>query len=124
MHDLSNEMKLLGRNRIDSADQLFSYKETTDARITELTEKRQGLRYKTRRTKDESTLAALKTEISGISAQLGTLRREVKLCDSITARTADMKAKIRQAAEIRAKEQEPNTKQKEGMIYDKWRGRR
>jgi len=99
MQELKNELKLLGRNHIDSAEQLFSYKEGVTARITELTDKRQSLRYKTRRMKDEPTLAALKSEIADLSAQLGTLRRDVKLCDSITARTADMKEKIKQAAE-------------------------
>ena len=111
MQELKNEMKLLGLNRIDSAEQLFSYRKVAADKIADLTEKRQGLRYKTRRTKDETALSAMKSEIAGISVELGTLRREVKLCDSITARTALMKERIRQAAAIRANEQKNKTKE-------------
>lgn len=123
MHQLSDEMKLLGRNHIDCAEQLSSYKEGVSGKITELTDKRQILRYKTRRVKDETALATLKSEIAGISAELSTLRREVRLCDSITTRTADMREKIRQAAELRAKENQIETK-KEEKTYDQWRRRR
>ena len=111
MQELKNEMKLLGRNHIDSAEQLFSYRKVAAGKIAELTEKRQGLRYKTRRTKDKTALSAIKSEIAGISTELGTLRREVNLCDSITARTALMKERIRQASEIRANEQKNKTKE-------------
>jgi hypothetical protein len=125
MHELSNEMKLLGRNRIDSAEQLSSYKEGLTAQIAKLTDTRQHLRYKARSVKDEPTLAGLKAEIADLSTQLGALRREVKLCDSIEARTAVMKEKIHMAAEIRAKEQQQTKSQtKEVKAYDPFRGRR
>ncbi|MDR1891738.1 MAG: relaxase/mobilization nuclease domain-containing protein, partial [Oscillospiraceae bacterium] len=122
MHELSNEMKLLGANRIDSAEQLSSYKEGMTAKIAELTDTRQHLRYKARSVKDEPTIAGLKAEIAGLSTQLGALRREVKLCSSIEARTADMKEKIRIAAEIRAKEQaQLKSKEMEEQTYAKRR---
>lgn len=111
MQALKNEMKLLGRNRIDSAEQLFSYKKDMANKITDLTEKRQGLRYKIRRAKDESVLSAIKSEISAISAELSTLRREVKLCESIKARTALMKECIKQASENRENEKTTKSKQ-------------
>lgn len=125
MNELKNEMKLLGRNHIDSAQQLFSYKESVTVQVAELTNKRKSLRYKVRSEKNETALATLKSEIAELSSQLGVLRREVKLCDSITARTADMKEKIRQYAEIRAKEQEKiKFKTKEELSHDQRRGRR
>jgi hypothetical protein len=122
MHDLSNEMKLLGKNRIDSAEQLSAYKEGLTAQIAELTDKRQHLRYKARSVKDEPTLTGLKAKIVDLSAQLGVLRKEVKLCNSIETRTADMREKIRIAAELRAKEQEQHkSPTKEEQAYAKWR---
>jgi hypothetical protein len=122
MHELSNEMKLLGRNHIDCAEQLSSYKEGLTVKIAELTDTRQHLRYKARSVKDDPTLVGLKAEIAGLSAELGTLRKEVKLCDSIEARTAVMREKIRMAAEIRGKEQEQIKSQtKEEQTYAKRR---
>jgi|GEM_PF-5350986 len=124
MQSLKNEMKLLGRNRIDSAGQLSWYKDAVTAQMEVLTEKRQSLRYKARKTTDETALAEIKTEISGLSEQIGTLRRDVKLCGSITARSAVMKEKIRQAAAIRAKEQPQKIQRKEPKEYESFRRRR
>ena len=125
MHQFSEEMKLLGRNRIDSAEQLSSFKAGLAGQITELTDKRQHLRYKARSEKNAPTLAGLKAEIADYSAKLSELRKEVKLCDRITARTAEMSAKIRAAAEMRENEQEKQkSKGKEDRAYAKFRGRR
>jgi hypothetical protein len=127
MHLLSEEMKLLGRERIDTPEQLTAFKDSLTAQITEQTDTRQHLRYKVRSAKDEPTVAALKAEIAEYNTTLAKLRGEVKLCDRITARTAEMKEKIRTAADIRAKEQQQEQTKiqgKEGRAYDTFRGRR
>ncbi|NLM78296.1 MAG: hypothetical protein GX173_09455 [Ruminococcaceae bacterium] len=111
MQELKKEMELLGRNRIDSSDQLFSYRKGLEDKISELTEKRQGLRYKSRRIKDETIKSTVKSEIAGISAELRILRREVKVCDRIIVRTAEMKERIRQVSEVQANEQKSKTKE-------------
>lgn len=125
MHLLSEEMKLLGSCRIDNAEQLFSYKEGLTQRIEDLTGQRQKLRYKPRSTKDESTIIVLKSEISSCSGQLAELRKGVRLCDRITARTAEMKDKIRKAEQLRANEQEQNkSREKDVKDYEPFRRRR
>ena len=116
MDKLKNEMKLLGENRIDSTEQLFSYKENQTEHIQNLTEQRQSLRYKLRKTQDEKDITTIKAEISDLSAQLKGLRREVKLCDSIQTRTAEMREKIKLASEIRTKKQKQITNYKEQII--------
>ena len=124
MRELSAEMKLLGANFIDSAEQLLSHKDKLTAQIAAITEARQKLRYKLRSAKEEPVIADLKSEIAACSAELIGLRREMKLCDKISARTADIKEKIRIAA-VRAKEQEPIKSQaKEEKAYGIFRGRR
>ncbi len=111
MQELKKEMELLGRNRIDSSEQLFSYRKGAEDKIAELTKKRQGFRYKLRRIKDETTISAVKSEIAGISAEMGILRREVKVCDRIIARTAEMKERIRLVSEVQANEQKSKIKE-------------
>jgi len=125
MTQLGEEMKLLGRHRIDTAEQLLSYKGGLTKQIAELTDQRQHLRYKARSVKNEPALVSLKAEIADCSVQLAELRKRVKLCDRIAARTAEMKEKILKAAEIRAMKQEQiQSRGRETRAYDQFRGSR
>ncbi|WP_294449655.1 relaxase/mobilization nuclease domain-containing protein [uncultured Gemmiger sp.] len=79
---ISDETKLLVQNHIDTDEQLFSYKSSLEGRIKTVTAKRAEL-YRRRRTvavkSDPDMLEAVKAEISALSRELTTLRREVKL---------------------------------------------
>jgi len=113
----TKEVTLLCRNRIDTSGQLSSYQGTLTAEIGKLTDDRKHLRYKSRSIKDEKKLAAVKTEISGISKRLSELRKEVGLCDDIFVRTEEMKAKMQK------QRQEQNAAGKEKKPYEPIRGR-
>ena len=95
---ISQEAKLLAANRIDTAQQLVSYKEGLETRIQALTSVRKEL-YRSRRTvtvkTDTVKFSTISAEISSISKQLSPLRREVKLCDDIAIRSGAMREKIR-----------------------------
>lgn len=67
----SQEAELLGKNHIDTSEQLFSYKESVEKEIENLTDERKHLRNKMRH-KDisEVELSQIKKEISDISARL------------------------------------------------------
>lgn len=95
---ISDETKLLVRHRIDTDEQLFSYKGSLESRIETVTAKRTEL-YRRRRTvavkTDPDMLEAVKAEISTLSRELTSLRREVKLCDDIAMRSGVMREKIR-----------------------------
>ena len=124
MHQLSEEMKLLGKNRINTAEQLFTFKEGLEAQMTDLTAQRQNLRNNTKKEKDEPARADLKIKIAGVTSQLAVLRKEAKLCERINARTARMRENIYKATEIRANEQSSKQiKGKEQIAYESFRGR-
>lgn len=99
---ISDETKLLVRHRIDTDEQLFSYKSSLESRIETVTAKRTEL-YRRQRTvaakSDPDMLEAGKAEISTLSGELRTLRREVKLCDDIAMRSGVMREKIRAVRE-------------------------
>lgn len=99
---ISDETKLLVRHRIDTDEQLFSYKSSLEDRIKTMTDKRAEL-YRRRRTvavkSDPDMLEAVKAEISALSRELTTLRREVKLCDDIAVRSGVMREKIKAVRE-------------------------
>lgn len=108
---ISQEAKLLARNRIDTAEQLVSYKGNLETKIQSLTEERKSL-YRARRTvavkTDAVKLAEVSAGIASISKELSLLRREVRLCDDIAIRSGVIKEKIKAVRE----DEQPERKEK------------
>lgn len=102
LDDITAETRLLVRNRIDSAEQLFSYQSEAKDRITALTAERKQL-YKLQRTAavkvDPEKAAEIKDRISALSKELAALRKEVSLCDDIAERSGVIKEKIKAVRE-------------------------
>ena len=92
----SQEAELLGKNRIETSKQLFSYKESLQKEIETLTDDRKHLRNKERRNISEVEKVEVKAEISGISQRLKKLRREISLCDDIAAHSHTLKNNVEQ----------------------------
>lgn len=118
---ISQEAKLLAANRIDTAQQLVSYKEGLETKIQALTSVRKEL-YRSRRTiavkSDTVKYTAISAEISSISKQLSKFRREVKLCDDIAIRSGVIREKIRA---VRCDTQ-PNRKERTHDVQFRRRG--
>ena len=108
MEAIAKETRLLCRNHIDTAQQLLSYKGSLETEVSALLEKRKELYSKSRSAKDEDTKSQVKSELSDISKRLSILRKEVKLCEGIAARSDTLKEKL---AAIRADEQEQQRKE-------------
>lgn len=114
---ITAETRLLIGHRIDTAEQLFSYRDKVSEKITVLTEKRKQL-YKTQRTaavkSDPEKAAEIKDRIFALSKELATLRKEVSLCDDIAERSGVIKEKIKAVREdehIKGKEKCDRTEQ-------------
>ncbi|MDR2043308.1 MAG: relaxase/mobilization nuclease domain-containing protein [Clostridium sp.] len=116
IQDISKETRLLVRHGIDTAEQLTAHKDGLTDQIASLSCDRKQLRCQSRNMRDEDKLKALKGDLAALSAKIGELRREVRLCEDIEKRSADMKEKIRIAAE----EQKPTGE--EGRQHGKSRG--
>ena len=73
LDDITAETRLLVRNRIDTAEQLFSYQSEVKGKITALTAERKQL-YKLQRTAavkaDPEKAAEIKGRISALSKEL------------------------------------------------------
>lgn len=113
LETITQEARLLGTHRIDTAQQLSSYKENLETRIDSLTLQRKQL-YRKQRTvavkSDEEASAQVKAEIDSLSRELITLRREVKLCSDIQVRSGIMQEHIKT---IREDETSKRKEQKE-----------
>lgn len=107
---ITAETRLLVRNRIDTAEQLFSYRDGMKDKISALTAERKRL-YKLQRTaavkSNPEKAAEIKEQISAFSKELAALRREVSLCDGIAERSGVIQEKIkavRKDEQIKGKE--------------------
>lgn len=102
MDALSDEVKLLCKYRIDTAEQLSLYKFGCEESLSSVTADRKAL-YKKLRTKDvrasDDETEKIKAEISGLSKELYRLQREVKSCDDIAIRSGIIKEKIKTVRE-------------------------
>ena len=120
MEAIAKETRLLCRNHIDTAQQLLSYEGSLETEMSALLEKRKELYSKSRSAKDEDTKSQVKAELSDISKRLSILRKEVKLCEGIAARSDTLKEKL---AAIRADEQEQQRKELTKNEYRRRSGR-
>ena len=107
MEAITQETRLLCRNHIDTAEQLCSYKGSLEMEMSALLQKRKELYSKSRRTSGEEK-EAVKAELSDISGRLKIIRKEVRLCEGISARSDTLKEKLQT---IRADEHEQQRKE-------------
>ena len=109
---ITAETRLLVRNRIDTAEQLFSYQSEVKDKITTLTAERKQL-YKLQRTvaikADPEKAAEIKDRISALSKELAALRKEVSLCDDIAESSGVIKEKIRAVREDKQNDRKERT---------------
>ena len=115
---ITKEARLLAEHRIDTAEQLSSYKSELESQIDALAADRRQL-YRKQRTvaakTDEVLQSQIKTQIHVISGQLKTLREEVRLCDDIAHRSGVMQEKIE------AVRKDEKTTGKEKTRYEQFR---
>lgn len=102
MEAISQETRLLCRNRIDTVEQLLSYKGSLETEKADLLQKRKELYSKSRKTGGEEK-EAIRSQLSDLSKRLSVIRKEVRLCEGIEARNATLKEKL---STIRADEEQ------------------
>ena len=107
MDAIAKETRLLCRNHIDTAQQLLSYKGSLETEMSELTAKRKGLYSQSRKASGQEK-EVVKAKLSEISKRLSVIRKEVKLCDGIAARSDILQEKLKA---IRAEKQEQQRKE-------------
>ena len=105
MEYIAQETRLLCRHHIDTAEQLFSYKQSLENELQKLSEKRKALHSLNEKTPETDA------QIMAINVRLREIRKEVRQCDNIAERSQSLKEKL---SVIRADE----AKQREEMNRD------
>ena len=111
LNNISQEVRLLARHQIDTAEQLALYKKEQEVNIRELSAKRRVLQnaLRTKAVRDSPEQAdAHRAQIRELSERLKALRREVHLCDDIAERSGVMAEKLKAV-----REDEQTTKKEE-----------
>ena len=106
LNTISKETKLLCHYHIDTAEQLFSLKDRLQKQMEQCVEERKHLRYKIRANRPEEEIQELKEQIKGLTEEIGTLRREVVVCDGIAARSKVIEEKFKMVREEKEKKEE------------------
>lgn len=113
MNNISKEVKLLVRNRIDTAEQLSLYKKGLEVQINELTDERKALHDKLRtiavRDSPEEK-QSIHLRIESLNEKLKGLRHEIHLCDDIANRSEVITQKLKT---VRKDEQKTRKEAKE-----------
>ena len=116
LNNISQEVRLLARHQIDSAEQLALYKKEQEVNIRELSAKRRVLQnaLRTKAVRDSPKQAdAHRAQIRELSERLKALRREVHLCDDIAERSGVMAEKLKAVREDAQKQRQKEEQQHE-----------
>ena len=104
---VDKQFRFLFRHKIDTAEELTSYRDNAKQRIATISEERKELKNELRRISvPEQRLEEIKSRIGEISTELKTLRQDVKLCDAIAVRSLEIAEKNAQLKQIEEKEVE------------------
>lgn len=115
---IAKETRLLCHYRIDTKEQLFSLQEDLKAQMEELAGRRRTLRTQSRSIRDGKELSLVKAEIKELTEQIGTVRKEIKLCAGIAVRSG----KIEERMERKEMIQQKKTREKEADSHEHIRG--
>lgn len=102
MATISSQTKLLCQHRISSKEQLLAFSSVAEQEMSQLCGERKTLYNRIRRANDAVQIEAYKAHIAALSKQIARLRKEVRLCEGILARSDEMRTKL-QASELQEK---------------------
>ena len=83
-------------------------KERLQKQMEQCAEERKHLRYKIRADRPEEEIQVMNEQIKGLTEEIGTLRKEVVLCDGIAARSKVIEEKLKMVREEKEKKEEQN----------------
>jgi hypothetical protein len=105
---IAKETRLLARHGIDTTGELAAYREGLAERLAALSSVRKSLRYKARSARGDEAQTAARAEVAALTERIGKVRKEVRLCEDIKARSELMEAKLQRAA---AEQEKPARKE-------------
>ena len=90
----TREIRMLHTYRIDTDVQLLSFQEGKQQELDQLSDQRQVLRNKLRSITDPEQTESTKKQIEQLTKSITKNRKEIKLCDDIYTRSAEIARKL------------------------------
>ena len=118
MDALIAQTRFLCKHRIETKEHLSAHQSRLEQKMADKYSARKLLYNRVRRCGDEQQKAGYRDQIAGITKELSLLRREVKLCTGILARSDEMKEKLH-----RVKREETEQRREERAYESQRRGR-
>lgn len=112
LEQISRETRLLCHHHIDTAEQLFSYRENVKKQVSDLKAEREKL-YRQKRGATGEKREELQGKINELTGKLSERRKEMVLCDGISERSGMMKEKIKIICQETKSEREKEEKRDE-----------
>ena len=91
----TQEIKLLHTYRIDTDVQLLSFQGQKKQELERLSGQRKMLRNKLRRMTDPEQIESIKKQIEQLTKTMTKTRKEIRLCDDIYSRSAEIARKLK-----------------------------
>lgn len=110
MQQISEQARLLCKNRIDTGEQLAAHRDMVEQQRIALCKERARLRYRQRKEPEGSQRDEFKKQIASLTKQIGRKIHERELCDGIAARSGAMRESIQSV-----RQQSP---EKEGKTHE------
>jgi len=105
---LGEQTKLLCRQRITSREQLADYQQQLAAEVQRISSDRKVIYNRLRRCQQPEKIVAYREEIAAYTRQRAALRKEIKLCAGILARSDTIRDKLRHREPISAQQKAEN----------------
>ena len=109
MKEISNEIKFLGRNKIKTTQNLFSYKNLVEDELKKQMKARNTLRRKRQKEENPEIRQKLCDEILDLSDKIKYLKQEVRYSEKIEEQNREIKEDMR---ELQKRENEEKSKKK------------
>ena len=110
MDRITEENTFLGKNNLETVEDIVSFKDKVNNEIHELINERKKIYGKLKRVKDETLKLQYEADRDDLTSQIAHLKKELKLCHDIENRVPDIEDKLKQINEL---EQQKNEKQQE-----------
>ena len=110
MDKITEENTFLGKNNLETIEDVIAFKVKVNDEIHELINNRKKIYGKLKRVKNEELKAQYETDRDDITSKIAHLKKQLRLCHDIENRVPDIEEKFKQINEL---EEQKNEKQQE-----------
>ena len=110
MDKITEENTFLGKNNLETIEDVTAFKTKVDGEIHDLINDRKKIYGKLKRVKNEELKAQYETDRDDITSKIAHLKKQLRLCHDIENRVPDIEEKLKMINEL---EEQKNENQQE-----------